>query len=153
MKFITVYGSSDPYSHDMSPILVKTGYDYSDHDINGWVDKYTQRFAAQQYSAISIVVVDVNTETGEAAVLVNTQGKHPLIQKVIVNPSAQAIREARRSAPKAPKKLNPAFNPASAVFGEGWGAFPQNIAGQHLVADLAAQEAPAFAQVNPIPEF
>lgn len=96
MKFLNIYGSSDPFSHEMSPILIKTGYDYSDHDLVTWCKKYSDRFQIKQYSAISIVFLNVDEQTGTVEVLENIQGRHPLKQKTVVNPSAAAARTKRK---------------------------------------------------------
>ncbi len=96
MKFLNIFGSSDPFSHEMSPILVKTGCDYSDQDLTTWCEKYSDRFQAKIYSAISIVLLNVDEQTGTVEVLENIQGRHPLKQKTVVNPSAEIVRTKRK---------------------------------------------------------
>lgn len=128
MKFLHIFGSSDPFSHDMQPVLIKTGYEYSDHELTTWCKKYSERFQAKGYSAISIVLLNVDEQTGTVEVLENIQGRHPLKQKTVVNPSASVARAKRKEGRGFIKvtTVNPAEIPMQQL--NGW-----------------AQVAPAFA--------
>lgn len=96
MKILCISTCADPFSH--TPMQVQTirhGMDYSQRDLEKMIRDYENALKNGQFSRIHIHFIDINPENGEVAVLLNRVGENPLKTKKIINPEAQAAREAR----------------------------------------------------------
>lgn len=98
MKLLTIWSSADPFSHEMSLQAIRDSINYGEDDLQNYLETFKKRFQMKSYSAVSIVLVEVNSNTGEVTVLENIQGRHPLKSRKVVNPEASVARDARRAA-------------------------------------------------------
>ena len=112
MKVLFVHGSYDPFSHQMGFIRSAIEGDYSARDIEQMANKYKTQFERGAFSAIALMLLDVDAISGRVEVLMNVQGTHPLKVRVEVNPEALKVREERNKGKKAPQKtVNTATQP------------------------------------------
>ena len=104
MKVLFVHGSADPFSHQMGFIRSAIEGDYSARDIEQMASKYKAQFEREAFSAIALMLLDVDAISGRVEVLMNVQGTHPLKVRVEVNPEAVKVREERNKGKKTNQK-------------------------------------------------
>lgn len=104
MKVLFVHGSSDPFSHQMGFIRSAIEGDYTARDIELMAAKYKAQFERAAFSAIALMLLDVDAISGRVEVLMNVQGTHPLKVRVEVNQEALKVREERNKGKKNTQK-------------------------------------------------
>lgn len=122
MLFLNVYGSTDPFSHQMHFLRSMNAGDYSPKDIETTFARYVREYEAEKLSCLSAMIVEINCETNTVTTKQNFRAFHPLKTKKIVNPSAGVVRDTRLNC----KKVS-IVSPQPMTFNELVANMPVNI--------------------------
>lgn len=90
-----VYGCDDAFSYE--PVRLQFQQSASSLEaLQAKIDAYKAHFAGGYFSLLHLVVQKVNHEEGGAVELVHNEfGKNPLKVRVVINPEALAIKQAK----------------------------------------------------------
>ena len=107
MLFLNVWGSEDPFSHEMRFLRSMNSGDYGDAEIKKYYERFVTQFNNKAYSCLSALLVDIDCVTNQVTTVGNFRQAHPLKEKKIINPVAMEMRQARlekkKILPKAPQ--------------------------------------------------
>lgn len=108
MLFLNVWGSSDPFSHNMAFLRSMNSGDYSDRDIEQMYARYVADYNAKRFSCLSAILVDIDCVNNQVTTKQNFRQAWPLKERKIINTMAAEVR-AKRLANSSPKiKIVPA---------------------------------------------
>ena len=111
MKILVISACTDPFSHSpMKVQVIKNSLDYSEADREKIILDYEDALKRGQFSKLSIHLIEVSPETGEVTVLINRIGENPIKTKIVVNPKAKEVREARLARAKDKVSLKSFFS-------------------------------------------
>lgn len=102
MLFLNVWGSEDPFSHEMHFIRSMNSGDYGDAEIKKYYERFVTQFNNKVYSCLSALLVDIDCVTNQVTTVGNFRQAHPLKEKKIINTNAMEVR-AKRLANSSPK--------------------------------------------------
>lgn len=99
IRQLLIYMSKDHYE-DVPPILeYQRSFETSNAEgmkhINAYIGKYKEYFKEKNCNKLQIIQLDVDFATGTVNVLMNETGKHPIKEKILINPKATEIRKNR----------------------------------------------------------
>lgn len=102
MLFLNVWGSSDPFSHNMIFLRSMCSGDYTDRDIEQMYARYVADYNAKRFSCLSAILVDIDCVNNQVTTKQNFRQAWPLKEKKIINTNAMEVR-AKRLANSSPK--------------------------------------------------
>jgi len=107
MLFLNVWGSDDPFSHEMRFLCSMNSGDDGDAEIKKYYERHVAQFNNKTFSCLSAMLVDIDCVTNQVTTVGNFRQAHPLKEKKIINPSVVEVRKARLAKkqvlPKAPQ--------------------------------------------------
>lgn len=125
MLFLNVWGSSDPFSHNMVFLRSLNSGDYTDRDIEQMFVQYVADYNAKRFSCLSAILVDIDCVNNQVTTKQNFRQAWPLKERKIINTNAMEVRAKRLANPSPKIKKVPA---------QDWGTI-QAVLGQVAVHD------------------
>lgn len=120
MLFLNIWGSSDPFSHNMIFLRSMNSGDYTDRDIEQMYARYVSDYNAKRYSCLSAILVDIDCVNNQVTTKQNFRQAWPLKERKIINTNAMEVRAKRLANPSPKIKIVPAqdWGTIQAVLGE-----------------------------------
>lgn len=107
MLFLNIWGSSDPFSHNMIFLRSMNSGDYKDRDIEQMYARYVADYNAKRFSCLSAILVDIDCVNNQVTTKQNFRQAWPLKEKKIINTNAMEVRAKRLANPSPKIKIVP----------------------------------------------
>ena len=98
MYQLLIYACEDQFSH----LPLKKAYDKAAMDLSSVMEKvsiYRAHFQAKGFSAMHLIVLDIQT-SGAVSVVLNEYGENPVKTRTVINPEALEIKKAKQQTAK-----------------------------------------------------